>query len=183
MKKSIRKRLNKKKIPFIVRKHHLEAQYNSGKLIIDVGIDPQNINEKVTRLRRKCVYDEMMNRGSISVTQRNCAERYAILCEKAFGQSSSTYARISHWLKEGKISGGNWEPIPSQHDAYNKLLSIWQEIGHYHLDILNMIILGNMRCKEISQLLKLNLNYTMGQVLSAFILLEEALEKNNSMLK
>lgn len=153
MKKSIKKRINKKKLPFIVRKHHLEAQYNSGKLIIDVGIDPQNINEKVTRLRRKCVYDEMMNRGSISVTQRNCAERYAILCEKAFGQSSSIYARISHWLKEGKISGGNWEPIPSQHDAYSKLLSIWQEIGRYHLDILNMIILGNMKCKEISQLI------------------------------
>lgn len=174
MKKVLKKRSDKKVLPQIVQNHHLESQYNSGELVVDIGIDPDDINQKVTRLRRKCVYDEMMNRGSISVEQRNCAERYAILCEKAFGQSSSSFARISNWLKEGKTTNANWGPRPAQHEAYNKLLYLWQELGQYHRNILNMIILGNMNSKEISKFLNLNLNYTMGQILSAFILLEEA---------
>ncbi len=176
MKKLIRKKQTLRTIPRIVSQHHLERQYHSGKLVLETGIDPENYKKKVTRLRRKCVYDEMMNRGSINADQRNCAEQYAILCEKAFGQSSIIYARISNWFKEGSIGCKNWEPTPIQREAYDKLLRVWEKIGRYHRDILNMIILGNMSSKEISLKLHLNLNYTMGQVLSAFILLEEALD-------
>lgn len=160
----------------MVREHYLERQYRQGNMVIEVGDDPQDPNQRVMRLRRKCVYDEMLNRGSITQKQRDCAERYAILCEKAFGQSSLVYARISTWLKEGKTHHNNWEPSPSQHEAYGKLFRIWQELGRYHRDILNMIILGNMKTKELAEKMHLNLNYMMGQVLSAFILLEEAME-------
>lgn len=176
MNKATKKRRSRKALPDVVRKHHFEPQYLAGDLTVEIGDDPDHCNQKVTRLRRKCVYDEMMNRGSISKEQRDCAERYAILCEKAFGRTSSMYARISTWLTEGKMSGGSWDPGPMQHEAYGRLFRIWQELGRYHRDILNMIILGNMSNKEIAEKLHLNLNYMMGQVSSAFILLEETME-------
>lgn len=176
MNKAVKKRRSRKVLPSIVHRHHLESQYLAGKLKIEVGEDPDNPKQKSTRLRRQCAYDEMLNRGTISKEQRDCAERYAILCEKAFGCSSSIYARVTTWLTEGKMREGCWEPGPMQHEAYSKLFRIWQELGRYHREILNMIILGNMRNKEIAEILHLNLNYMMGQVASAFILLEEAME-------
>lgn len=159
--------------PKIVKKQGLVVPYLRGEYQVEKGEDPHNEKVKVTRLRRKSVYDEMLNRGSISKEQRDCAEKYAILCEKALGKTGDLYARIN-LLKTSSV--GRWEPSPVQHEAYDKLFKIWSEIGRYHRNILNMIVLGNMSTKEISQAMKLNLHYTMGQVLSTFILLEEAIE-------
>ncbi|OUI77805.1 hypothetical protein HK18_01330 [Commensalibacter intestini] len=167
----------KKKIsalPAVVTKHHLELPYKRGEFALETAVDPDDQKQKVTRLRRKCVYDEMLNRGSINQDQRDAAERYAILCEKSFGGSGDLYAKIN-LLKEG-IHGHYDGPTLKQSEAYDKLFKIWEEMGRYHRDILNMIVLGNMSTKEISERKRLNLHYTMGQVLSTFILLEEAMK-------
>ncbi|MDI2091665.1 hypothetical protein [Commensalibacter oyaizuii] len=173
----IKKKQSPKLLPSVVQEHELTLPYLRGEYALEIGEEPNSAKRKVTRLRRKCVYDEMMNRGSISEEQRNCAERYAILCEKALGSTGDLYARIN-LLKEGR---GNWEPSSSQHEAYDKLFRIWKSMGRYHREIIDMIVLGNIGTKEISKLVKLNLHYTMGQVLSAFILLEEALKENYSL--
>lgn len=159
--------------PKFVKKQGLVVPYLRGEYQLEQGEDPQNPKIKVTRLRRKSIYDEMLKRGSITQEQRDSAEKYAILCEKALGKTGDLYARIN-LLREG--NSGHWEPSAAQHEAYEKLFKIWGEIGRYHRRILNMIVLGNMSTKEISQAMKLNLHYTMGQVLSTFILLEEAIE-------
>lgn len=161
--------------PKIVKKQGKIIPYLRGEYQLEKGEDPHNPKNKATRLRRKSVYDEMLNRGSITQEQRDCAEKYAILCEKALGKTGDLYARIN-LLREGSSEG--WEPSLAQHEAYEKLFKIWKDIGIYHRGILNMIVLGNMSTKEISQAMKLNLHYTMGQVLSTFILLEEAIEEN-----
>lgn len=160
--------------PKVVKKQGMVVPYMRGEYQVEKAVDLRNPKVKVTRLRRKSVYDEMLNRGSITQEQRDCAERYAILCEKALGKTGDLYARIN-LMKEG--NGGSWEPSVAQHEAYDKLFKIWNEIGRYHRNILNMIVLGNMSTKEISQVMKLNLHYTMGQVLSTFILLEEAISQ------
>lgn len=167
----------KKKIsalPAVVTKHHLEMSYKRGEFVIETAVDPDDQKQKVTRLRRKCVYDEMLARGSITQDQRDAAERYAILCEKSFGGSGDLYAKIN-LLKEG-IHGHYDGPTLKQSEAYDKLFKIWTEMGRYHRGLLNMIVLRNMGSKQISEKLHLNLHYTMGQVLSTFILLEEAMK-------
>lgn len=158
--------------PKVVKAQGMVVPYMRGEYQVEKAEDIRNSKVKITRLRRKSVYDEMLNRGSITQEQRDCAERYAILCEKALGKTGDLYARIN-LMKEGH--SGGWEPSAAQHEAYEKLFKIWNEIGRYHRGILNMIVLGNMSTKEISQAMKLNLHYTMGQVLSTFILLEEAI--------
>ncbi|MDI2091606.1 hypothetical protein [Commensalibacter oyaizuii] len=141
---------------------------------IEVGVDPENPKQHVKRLRRKCVYDEMLARGSITQDQRDMAERYAIICEKSFGGSGDLYSK-ANLLSDG-IRGCYNGPTLGQSIAYSKLFKIWTVMGKYHRTILNMIVLGNMGTKEISKKLQLNLHYTMGQVLSTFILLEEAMQ-------
>ncbi|CAI3932306.1 MULTISPECIES: hypothetical protein [Commensalibacter] len=167
------KKKTKVSFPKIAKKQGMILPYLRGEYQFEKGEDPQNSKVRVTRLRRKSIYDEMLNRGSITQEQRDSAEKYAILCEKALGKTGDLYARIN-LLREG--NSGHWEPSAAQHEAYEKLFKIWNEIGRYHRSILNMIVLGNMSTKEISQTMKLNLHYTMGQVLSTFILLEEAIE-------
>lgn len=161
-------------LPAVVTKHHLEIPYKRGEFVLETAVDPDDQKQKVTRLRRKCVYDEMLARGSITQDQRDAAERYAILCEKSFGGSGDLYAKIN-LLKEG-IHGHYDGPTLKQSEAYDKLFKIWKDMGRYHRGLLNMIVLGNMGSKQISEKLHLNLHYTMGQVLSTFILLEEAMK-------
>lgn len=149
-------------------------QYRRKEFMVETGDDPDHPKQKVTRLRRKCVYDEMLARGSITQEQRDLAERYAIICENSFGGSGDLYARVN-FLSDSK-SGYRNSPTLKQSAAYDKLFKIWDVMGKYHRMILNMIVLGNMSTKEISQTLHLNLHYIMGQVLSTFILLEEAMK-------
>ncbi|CAI3952374.1 unnamed protein product [Commensalibacter communis] len=159
--------------PKIVKKQGMIVPYLRGEYQVEKQVDSDNPKRVTTRLRRKSVYDEMLNRGSITKEQRDYAEKYAILCEKALGRTGDLYAKMN-FMRDGV--GCSWEPSAAQHEAYEKLFKLWNEIGRYHKEILNMIVLGNMSTKDISQAMKLNLHYTMGQVLSTFILLEEAFE-------
>ena len=157
-----------------VKKPSLFQQYRREEFVVEIGVEPDNPNQQVKRLRRKCVYDEMLARGSINQEQRDFAEHYAILYEKSFGGSGDLYSKVN-LLSDG-IHGHYDGPTLKQSEAYDKLFKVWGATGKYHRDLLNMIVLGNMGSKQISQRLHLNLNYTMGQVLSTFILLEEAMK-------
>lgn len=158
----------------MVKRPALHQQYRRKEFIVETADDPDHPKQKVTRLRRKCVYDEMLARGSITQEQRDLADRYAIICEKSFGGSGDLYSKIN-FLSEG-IHGHYDGPSSKHGEAYGKLFKIWWFMGKYHRMLLNMIVLGNMGAKQISEKLHLNLHYTMGQVLSTFILLEEAMK-------
>ncbi|CAI3953749.1 unnamed protein product [Commensalibacter communis] len=168
------KKVRKVAISNLKKNSILDQQYRRHEFVIEKGDDLDDPKQQITRLRRKCVYDEMLARGSINQNQRDAAEQYAIICEKSFGSSGDLYARANYLFSTS--SRNNWEPSTTQSDAYDKLFKIWKEMGRYHRDILNMIVLGNMSTKEISQKLHLNLPYTMGQVLSTFIILEEIIK-------
>lgn len=157
-----------------IKKSSIHQQYRREEFTIETGADPDNPKQHVKRLRRKCVYDEMLARGSINQEQRDVAERYAMICERSFGGSGDLYAKVN--LLSNGIYGAYDGPTLKQSKAYDKLFKIWGVMGKYHRMILNMIVLGNMSTKEISERLHLNLHYTMGQVLSTFILLEEAMK-------
>lgn len=168
------KRKSMSAYPKIVQDHGLELPYDRGELAIEVcaeTIEGKKHKVKVTRLRRVCAYDEMMNRGTITKKQRDCAERYAILCEKALGNTGDLYAKIN-LLRVGS-SNGHWEISQKISDAYEVLFEIWRELGKYHTHILDMIVLNNYNCKKLSNEIGTSYQYVIGQVMSSFILLEE----------
>ncbi|EUK18083.1 hypothetical protein [Commensalibacter papalotli (ex Servin-Garciduenas et al. 2014)] len=78
-----------------VKKPSLFQQYRREEFVVEIGVDPDNPNQQVKRLRRKCVYDEMLARGSINQEQRDFAECYAIICEKSFGGSGDLYSIVN----------------------------------------------------------------------------------------
>ncbi|CAK7192269.1 hypothetical protein COMNV_00460 [Commensalibacter sp. Nvir] len=163
----------KKYIPLLIRQAGVQQRWKRGELELEEAIDPDHPHHKTNRLRRKCAYDEMYGRGMITIEQRNCAERYAILCEKALGATQNLYAKISLL----SVSRNRWEPTQAQHEAYEKLFVIWNGVGKYHIDILNKIIFGNMNAFALSKVLKMHRDFISGQIISSFILLEQTFEK------
>ena len=171
-----RKKSSKKKtptIPALVKEHNLTERWHRGELVIEVGEDPDNPKQNVTRLRRKCAYLEMWNRGSITTEQCQAAEQYVSLCEKSLGASGDIFAKAT----EIRTTRQKWEPTVWQHEAYQKLFDIWKELGKFHTDILNQIVLQNMNCVALAQKIGWSRNYTNGLVMSVFIRLEEIMEE------
>ena len=174
-----RKRSSKKKtptIPALVKEHNLTERWHRGELAIDVGEDPDNPKQNVTRLRRKWACDELWNRGVITDEQRYAAERYVIYCELACGSigKSNIYNSILN-IRSPKSS--SFGPLSkSQHEEYKRLFEIWRELGKFHVDVLNMITLGNMNNNDLSKKLGWCRNNTSGLIMSIFIRLEEIIK-------
>lgn len=66
---NMKKRKISKKIyavPTLVKEHHKEKEWERGELVIEEGEESDNPKQKVTRLRRKWVCDELWNRGVIT---------------------------------------------------------------------------------------------------------------------
>ena len=163
----------------VIESYNLKKRVKRGELVIDVGEDPDNPKQNVTRLRRKWRCDELCNRGVITDEQRFAAERYVIYCELACGfiGKSNIYNSI---LNIRSSKGSSFGPLSkSQHEAYKRLFEIWQELGKFHVDVLNMITLGNMNNIALSKKLGWHLNYTSGLIMSVFIRLEEIIKKKN----
>ncbi|CAK7192405.1 hypothetical protein COMNV_00601 [Commensalibacter sp. Nvir] len=165
----------KQSTPLLIRQAGVQQRWKRGELELEEAIDPDHPHHKTNRLRRKCAYDEMYGRGMITIEQRNYAERYAILCEKALGATQDLYAKISLL----SVSRNRWEPTQAQHEAYEKLFVIWNGVGKYHIDILNKIIFGNMNINKIAQQQKILYHYAFGQIISSFILLEQVFEEKS----
>ncbi|CAK7193429.1 hypothetical protein COMNV_01644 [Commensalibacter sp. Nvir] len=165
----------KKYIPLLIRQAGVQQRWKRGELELEEAVDPDHPHHKTNRLRRKCAYDEMYGRGMITIEQRNYAEQYAILCEKALGATQDLYAKISLL----SVSRNRWEPTQAQHEAYEKLFVLWHEIGKYHINILNLVILANMNATRLREFTRSNRHINIGQIMSAFILLEQAFEKIN----
>ncbi len=146
-----RKRNAKKKtptIPALVKEHNLTERWHRGELVIEVGPEPDNPKQNVTRARRKCAYDELWNRGVITDEQRMAVQTYAILCEQATGACQDALARVN-LLRESRHY---WEPTHTMLIATGKLREIWSILGRKQTDILNMLVLRNMRAKEIARI-------------------------------
>lgn len=172
-KTSLSKKKRNNATPTLVKEHHKEQEWERGELAVDVGEDPDNLKQKVTRLRRKWVCDELWNRGIITDEQRLAAEEYVILCEKANGVHADIYSSICMLC----TSPNTWEPFRSQHEAYKALFDIWRELGRFHVGILNMITLGNMNNNDLSKKLGWDRHYVGGLIMSVFIRLEEVMKK------
>lgn len=176
---NMKKRKISKKIyavPTLVKEHHKEKEWERGELVIEEGEESDNPKQKVTRLRRKWVCDELWNRGVITDEQRYAAERYVIYCELACGPigKSNIYNSILNIRSPKSKSFG---PLSkSQHGAYKRLFEIWRELGKFHVDVLNMITLGNMNNIALSKKLGWCRNNTSGLIMSIFIRLEEIIK-------
>lgn len=153
----------------VIESYNLKKRVKRGEFVIDVGEDPDNPKQNVTRLRRKWICDELWNRGIITDEQRLAAEKYVTLCEKAQGSTSEGYSNA----KLICISQKKWEPSKYQHEAFKELFEVWQKLGKFHVIILNMIILGNMNNNDLSKKLGWNRFYIGGLIKSVFIRLEE----------
>lgn len=171
-KTSLSKKKRNNATPTLVKEHHKEEEWERGELAVDVGEDPDNPKQKVTRLRRKWRCDELWNRGIITDEQRLAAEKYVTLCEKAQGSTSEGYSNA----KLICISQKKWEPSKYQHEAFKELFEVWQKLGKFHVIILNLITLGNMNNNDLSKKIGWNLNYISGLIMSVFIRLEEVMK-------
>ena len=161
----------------VIESYNLKKRVKRGELVIDVGEDPDNPKQNVTRLRRKWACDELWNRGVITDEQRYAAERYVIYCELACGSSgkSNIYNSILN-IRSPKSS--SFGPLSkSQHEEYKRLFEIWRELGKFHVDVLNMITLGNMNNNDLSKKLGWDRHYVGGLIMSVFIRLEEVMKK------
>ncbi|MGL4686620.1 MAG: hypothetical protein ACRCVY_07700 [Commensalibacter sp.] len=163
----------------VIESYNLKKRVKRGELVIDVGEDPDNPKQNVTRLRRKWACDELWNRGVITDEQRYAAERYVIYCELAAGSigKSNIYNYIL-CIISGK-SSSEVVPTKSQHEAYKRLFEIWRELGKFHVDVLNMITLGNMNNIALSKKLEVSRFYISGLIMSVFIRLEEVSKNKN----
>ncbi|MDI2113056.1 hypothetical protein [Commensalibacter nepenthis] len=166
------KRKSQARYPQIVKEHGLQEPWNSGRLEVVQEQDEENPKKTVERLRVKAVYDEMLSRGTITKEQRDCAEKYAILFEKAEGAAQGLYARVSLLHS----NHNRWEPKYSQLEAIEMIRNIEAEVGKYHTIILRMIIIFNMNASKIAPVIGRNNDFVMGQIMSTFIRLEEAIE-------
>lgn len=121
----------------------------------------------------------MWNRGVITDEQRYAAERYVIYCELACDsiRKSNIYNSILN-IRSSKSS--SFGPLSkSQHEAYKRLFEIWRELGKFHVDVLNMITLGNMNNIALSKKLEVSRFYISGLIMSVFIRLEEVSKTKN----
>ncbi|CAI3933671.1 hypothetical protein [Commensalibacter communis] len=166
------KRKAQPRYPKIVQEHGLQEQWRSGRLEVVEGQDGENPKRTVERLRVKSVYDEMLSRGTITKEQRDCAEKYAILCERALGATQDLYAKVSLLSS----SRNKWEPTQAQSDAYGKWFIIKSSMGVYLLKILNMLVLANMSGTQISVCEKVSKQHAIGLISASLTRLEEIMQ-------
>lgn len=137
--------------------------------------DEENPKKLIERIRTRNVYRELFarNKGTITKTQVDCADRYAILNERAEGATQDQIASVNLCIP----SGGKYEPTHAQLQAKETLRFIEGEITPYHVDLLKLMILDNFNCSQIANVKKLKERYVIGFIMSAFMQLEEAFEK------
>lgn len=165
----------KQVIPNSIKTSGLTYRWKMNQLEIVKEPDEENPKQKVTRLRRKNFLSELFNRQIITKEQYQCGNQYAILCEKACGASQDLYANIN-LLRESR---NKWEPTHAQHEAYETLFQIWERMGKFNIQILNMVVLGDMNASQISIAISQNRNHILGTIKAVFDSLENVFEKLN----
>ena len=145
-----RKNKNARSIPPIIKLHNLEKRFAAREIVLEIGVNPINTKQKETRIRRQCSYDRLLSRCVITQKQRDCLDRFAILCEQSVGKTKNIYATIGDLL-------------------HNML-------GVFNSDIIVMISIGNMNCQEIGKRLNIEKHKLYGNINSACIRLEEIME-------
>lgn len=138
-------------------------------------LDEENPKQNVTRLRVKESYNSLK---MITDYQKKLAVRYALLVEKAEGATQDIIAGVNLC----SIGRSRWEPTHGQLMAYEELRKIKSSVGKYHTEILDLIILKNLDCKQVAKRKGFNQYYAGGAVMSAFIKLEEAFEEFDNVI-
>lgn len=143
--------------------------------------DEENPKQLIERIRTKNVYRELYARskGTITKIQVDCADRYAILNERAEGATQDQIASVNLCTP----SGGKYEPTHAQLQAKATLRFIEEKITPYHVDLLKLMILKNLDCSKISEIIKLKERYLIGFIMSAFMQLELAFEELDGNVK
>lgn len=157
-------------IPSIVKKVGLVGPYLRGEFRITKEPDEENPKQNVTRLRVKESYNSLK---MITDYQKKLALRYALLVERAEGATQDIIAGVN-LCSAGRES---WEPKDGQLIAHEELSKIKTSVGKYHMDILQLVILKNLDCKQVAEYKGFNQYYAAGVVMSAFIKLEEAFDE------
>lgn len=157
-------------IPNLVKTSGTTHRYKMGQIETVKETDEENPKQNVTRLRVKASYNSLK---MITDYQKKLAVRYALLVERAEGATQDTIAGVN-LCSTGRNS---WEPTHGQLIASEELSKIKTSVGKYHTEILNLIILKNIDCKQVAEYKGFNQYYASGVVMSAFIKLEETFEE------
>lgn len=160
-------------IPNLVKTSGTTHRYKMGQIETVKETDEENPKQNVTRLRRKNFLSELLNRQIITEEQFRRGNQYAILCEKSLGATQDLYAKVSLLSASRK----RWEHTQAQHEAYEKLFQIWENMGKFNIMILNMVTLGDMNASQISIAISQNRNHILGMIKAVFDSLENIFEK------
>lgn len=160
-------------IPNLVKTSGTTHRYKMGQIETVKETDEENPKQNVTRLRRKNFLSELLNRQIITQDQFRRGNQYAILCEKSLGATQDLYAKVSLLSASRK----RWEHTQAQHEAYEKLFQIWENMGKFNIMILNMVTLGDMNASQISIAISQNRNHILGMIKAVFDSLENIFEK------
>lgn len=171
-----RKNRNTRSIPPIIKLHNLEKRFATREIVLEIGVNQTNPKQKETRIRRQCSYDRLLSRCVITQKQRDCLDRFAILCEQSVGKTKNIYVTINDLFHNKQRYGGNFEPTFSQSRAFKKIFEIKNMLGVFNSDIIVMLSIGNMDCQEIGKRLNIEKNKLYGNINSACIRLEEIME-------
>ena len=171
-----RKNRNTRSIPPIIKLHNLEKRFAAREIVLEIGVNPANPKQKETRIRRQCSYDRLLSRCVITQKQRDCLDRFAILCEQSVGRTKNIYATIGDLFHNKQIYGRDFGPTFRQSRAFEKLFKIRNMLGIFNSDIIVMLSIGNMDCQEIGKRLNIEKNKLYGNINSACIRLEEIMD-------
>lgn len=173
-----RKNRNTRSISPIIKLHNLEKRFEAREIVLEIGVNPANPKQKETRIRRQCSYDRLLSRCVITQKQRDCLDRFAILCEQSVGRTKNIYATISDLFHNKHRYGRNFEPTFMQSRAFEKIFKIRNMLGVFNSDIIVMLAIGNMSCQEIGKRLNIEKHKLYGNINSACIRLEEIMEND-----
>ncbi|MBI0018116.1 hypothetical protein H3S71_02060 [Commensalibacter sp. W8133] len=174
----VKRKKRNKSIPPIIELHNLEKRFAAREIVLEIGVNPANPKKKETRIRRQCSYDRLLSRCVITQKQRDCLDRFAILCEQSVGRTKNIYATISDLFHNKHRYGRNFEPTFRQSRAFEKIFKIRNMLGVFNSDIIVMLAIGNMDCQEIGKRLNIEKNKLYGNINSACIRLEEIMEND-----
>lgn len=174
-----RKNRNTRSIPPIIKLHNLEKRFATREIVLEIGVNPENPKQKETRIRRQCSYDRLLSRCVITQKQRDCLDRFAILCEQSVGRTKNIYATISDLFHNKKIYGRDFEPTFRQSRAFEKIFKIKNMLGVFNSDIIVMLAIGNMDCQTIGRRLNIERKKNYEIIKSACDCLENIMEKRN----
>ena len=175
----VKRKKRNKSIPPIIELHNLEKRFAAREIFLEIGVDPTNPKQKETRIRRQCSYDRLLSRCVITQKQRDCLDRFAILCEQSVGRTKNIYATISDLFHNKQRYGGNFEPTFRQSRAFEKIFEIKNMLGIFYFDIITMLSIGNMDCQTIGRRLNIERKKNYEIIKSACDCLENIMEKRN----